>query len=283
MKNAHDPGYPFWFRNCSNRIERHLAQGKIMRRLVYFLSLVLVVSASATCVNASTDCERWFASYRRDLVHSQQVKRIEAARRRARLYARRKLAGYVKPKPKPAPLLFPVVHHPTMNPREARRRVDLACGVLPESSEGQPLISEEQPAEFTADVLPPDELALLPGFDSPGTLLPQDNTPAAPVFSSEAPPSFSGGGVPVYIPPFTTPVGTAPGSSNGGGTIPPVGTPPGGGSPVGTSPVDTAPVDTPPVVIPPPVLAPVPEPGSILFMLTGLAGAAGVVRRRFAA
>ncbi len=270
-----------------------------MRRLVYFLLLVLVVSASATCVNASTDCERWFASYRRELVHSQQVKRIEAARRRARLYARRKLAGYVKPKPKPAPLLFPVVHHPRMNPREARRRVDLACGVLPESSIAPPLISEEQPAEFTSAELPPEEVSLLPGFGGPGAFLTQDSAPVAPIFSSEAPPSFSGGGVPIYIPPFTMPVGTAPGS-----TTPPVGTPPVFIPPVGTPPVDTPPVDTPPVLIPPvlippvdtppvlipppvvispPVIAPVPEPGSLILMLTGLAAAAGVVRRRLAA
>jgi hypothetical protein len=72
-----------------------------MRRLIYLLLLVLFVSASATCVNASTDCERWFVAYRRELAHTHAVQRIAAAKRRAKLYTQRKLAGYVAPKPKP--------------------------------------------------------------------------------------------------------------------------------------------------------------------------------------
>ena len=66
---------------------------KLMRRLIYLLLLVLFVSASATCVNASTDCERWFAAYRQELAHTRSVQRIAAAKRRAKLYAQRKLAG----------------------------------------------------------------------------------------------------------------------------------------------------------------------------------------------
>jgi hypothetical protein len=215
-----------------------------MRRLVYFALLVVLVGTSATCVNASTDCERWFAAYRTELAHTQQVKRLAAAKRRAKLYAQRKLAGYVAPKPVVKPH---IPRGPRMSPHEALRRVDLACGVLPETVADQPLISEEEPAEFgSSEPLPEDEVGLLPGFDGPGTLLPEDG-PTAPVFSETAPPPPPpAGGPPVFTPPFTT--------TGGGGSTPP-----------------------PPPPPPPPV---VPEPSSFVLLLTGLAGAARVVRRR---
>jgi PEP-CTERM motif len=215
-----------------------------MRRLVYFLILVLVVGVSATGVSASTDCERWFAEYHSELVHSQQVQRLAAAKRRAKRYAMRKLAGYVKPAPKPN--LTPV-HHiprgPRMSPHDALHKVELACGVLPEETGSQPLLSEEEPAEFIPDLTPADEVGLLPGFDGPGTLLPEESVPTAPVFS-EAPPGAPGvpGGGPIYTPPFTSPPHTS-------------------------------------TVAPPPSV--VPEPSSFVLLLTGFAGAAGVVRRRF--
>jgi hypothetical protein len=216
-----------------------------MRRLVYFLILVLVVGVSATGVSASTDCERWFAEYHSQLVHSQQVQRLAAAKRRAKRYAMRKLAGYVKPAPKPN--LTPV-HHlprgPRMSPHDALHKVELACGVLPENSPSQPLLAEEEPADFVPDLTPPDEAGLLPGFDGPGTLLPEESVPTAPVFSESPPsaPGAPGGGAPIYTPPFTSPVHS------------------------------TAPQPPPPVV---------PEPASFVFLLTGLVGAGGVVRRRF--
>jgi PEP-CTERM motif len=217
-----------------------------MRRLVYFLILVLVVGVSATGVSASTDCERWFAEYHSELVHSQQVQRLAAAKRRAKRYAMRKLAGYVKPAPKPN--LTPV-HHiprgPRMSPHDALHKVELACGILPEETGSQPLLSEEEPAEFIPDLTPADEVGLLPGFDGPGTLLPEESVPTAPVFSEAPPgaPGIPGGGAPIYTPPFTTPPHTS--------TVAPP---------------------------PPPV---VPEPSSFVLLLTGFAGAAGVVRRRF--
>jgi hypothetical protein len=232
-----------------------------MRRLVYLLILVLVVGVSATGVGASTDCERWFAEYHSQLVHSQQVQRLAAAKRRAKLYAQRKLAGYVKPAHKPNPNLVPVHHVPRMNRHDAMHRVDLACGVLPENSPDQTLLAEEQPGEFTSDLpLANDEVGLLPGFDGPGSLLPEEG-PKPPIFS-EAPPIFSGGGPPIYTVPFTTPVtggGTLPGGNAGG-----PGSPGSPGSPGGP-------------------VTPVPEPGSFVFLLTGMGGVAGLVRRRLLA
>jgi hypothetical protein len=266
-----------------------------MRRLVYLLILVLAVGASATGVSASTDCERWFAAYRSELAHSQSLQRLAAAKRRARRYAQRKLAGYVKPKP-----AVTVPHGPRMTPRESLHKVELACGVLPESSPEQPLLAEEEHGEFIPEVAPPDELGILPGFDGPpGTILPEE-APPPPVFS-EAPPAPPVGGAPVFISPFTTPLGggkTPPPTGGSGGTPPPTGgggtPPPGGGPGGGTPPPGGGPGGgTPPPgggggipppggggETPPPV---VPEPSSIVLLLTGAVGAAGVVRRRFKA
>jgi hypothetical protein len=209
-----------------------------MRRLGYLLLLVVLVGTSARCVNASTDCERWFAAYRSELAHTRNLQRIAAAKRRAKLYAQRRLAGYVpKPATKPRPH---VAHGPRMSRPAALHRVDLACGVLPESESVEPMIAEETPAEFIPQEPLPDEIGLLPGFDGSGPLLAENSPTEQPSFSQSPP----GGGAPIYTPPFTGPIG-------GGSTPPPV----------------------PPSVVP--------EPGSYVFLLTGFAGVAGVVRRRW--
>src|ERR1700754_3588434 len=99
-----------------------------MRRLSYLLLLVLFVGISATCVNASTDCERWFVAYRRELAHTRSVQRAAAAKRRAKLYAQRKLSGYI---PKPTPKVVPVNAH-RMTRKQTLHHFELACGVLPD-------------------------------------------------------------------------------------------------------------------------------------------------------
>src|ERR1700744_4396939 len=119
-----------------------------MRRLIYLLLLILFVSVSATCVNASTDCERWFAAYRQELAHTRSVQRIAAARRRARLYAQRKLAGYVAPKPTGARPKSPHMTH-----KQTLHHFELACVVLPENESDEPVIAEETPGPFIAHPL----------------------------------------------------------------------------------------------------------------------------------
>lgn len=222
-----------------------------MRRLIYLLLLVLFVSVSATCVNASTDCERWFAAYRNELAHTRNVQRIAAAKRRAKLYAQRKLSGYT-PKPKPKVVL--AAGHPRTR-KETLHHFNLACGVLPEDDVDEPVIAEENPEPFAAHPLN-DGIDPLPS--NFGEMITEDDVPPAP-FTEGTPSDFpSSGGSPIYTPPFTggfTPSGGTPGT---GTTVPP---------------------DNPTT----PVVPDVPEPASYVFMLTGMIGAASAFRQRFKA
>ena len=209
-----------------------------MRRLTYLLLLVLFVSISATCVNASTDCERWYAAYRSELAHSRNVQRIAAARRRAKLYAQRKISQ-VHPKPK-----LVLAKGPRMTRKQTLHHFNLACGVLPEDAVDEPVIAEEPILPFTGHPLN-DGVDVLPsGF---GDMIAQDDLPPTPFTDGGSPGSPSG--PPIFTPPFT------------GGLTPP-------GTPV--TPVT-------------PVTPDVPEPASFVLLLTGMAGAAGVARRRFKA
>jgi hypothetical protein len=219
-----------------------------MRRLSYLLLLVLFVSISATCVNASTDCERWFAAYRAELAHSRSLQRIAAAKRRAKLYANQKIAQ-IQPKPK-----LVLAKGPRMTRKQTLHHFNLACGVLPEDAVDEPVIAEEPVLPFTEHPLN-DGIDLLPaGF---GDMIAEDGVPPPP-FADGGSPSNPSGGPPIYVPPFT------------GGI-----TSPGGGQP-GTG--TTVPPITPVTPIPD-----VPEPASFVLLLTGMAGAAGAFRRRFKA
>src|SRR5258708_4498166 len=176
-----------------------------MRRLPYLLLLVLFVSISARCVNASTDCERWYAAYRSELAHSRNLQRIAAAKRRAKLYAQRKISQ-IQPKPKVV-----LAKDPRMTRKQTLHHFNLACGVLPEESVDEPNIAEEPTVPFNAHPLN-DGVDLLPaGF---GDMIAQDDAPPPPFNEGGSPGYPSGGGPPIYTPPFT------------GGI-----TPPGGGSP----------------------------------------------------
>jgi hypothetical protein len=218
-----------------------------MRRLIHLLLLVLVVSISATCVNASTDCERWFKEYRLQLAHSRQLQHIAAIKRRAKRYAQRKLAGYV---PKPKPVVKP---GPRMTPKQALHHFELACGALPEDEPIDPVIAENPPPPFEHYVKD-DSLDTTPA-ELEDTLPPND----IPPYGGNSYPNYPSGGYPTNPPPV------------GGGNFLPPGGPTGGGATL------------PPPNSPPPPLPPVPEPSSIVLMLTGVAGAAGALRNRLRA
>jgi hypothetical protein len=220
-----------------------------MRRMTYLLLLVLFVSISATCVNASTDCERWFAAYRAELAHSRSLQRIAAAKRRAKLYANRQIAQ-IQPKPK-----LVLAKGPRMTRKQTLHHFNLACGVLPEDAVDEPVIAEEPTLPFIEHPLN-DGIDLLPaGF---GDMIAEDDVPPPPFTDGVSPDNPSGGGPPIYVPPFT------------GGI-----TSPGGGQPGTGTTVPPIPPVTP--------IPDVPEPASFVLLLTGMAGATGAFRRRFKA
>src|SRR3981189_3337812 len=163
-----------------------------MRRLTYLLLLVLFVSISATCVNASTDCERWFAAYRAELAHSRSLQRIAAAKRRARLYANRQIPQ-IHPKPK-----LVLAKGPRMTRKQTLHHFDLACGVLPDDAVDEPVIGEETPEPYIAHPLN-DEIDLLPaGF---GDMIAENDVPPPPFTEGASPNTPSGPSI--YVPNFT--------------------------------------------------------------------------------
>jgi hypothetical protein len=228
-----------------------------MRRFLVFLAVFLVVASAATGVHASTDCERWFIAYKNSLAQTTAAKHLIAAKHRAHRYVHRKLAEFHKPKPANKPTILPVrFQRPKMTREEALRRFNLACGDLPLDMPTTQLVQAEEPKL--------DYLAHPLHSDMPLETMPYEGG----VIAENVVPPFSPGGG-----------GGWPGS--GGGGYPPSfgggGLPP--GTPIPHTPGTPTGGDPPPVVVPP--ASPVPEPGSILLVLTGVAGAAGVVRRRF--
>ena len=231
-----------------------------MRRFLLYLAVFLVVASAATGVHASTDCERWFIAYKNSLVQTSAAKHLIAARHRAHRYVHRKLAALHKPKPANKPRVLPArFHRPKMTREEALSRFNLACGDMPEDMPLTQMIPEEEPK--------PDYLAF-------HNEMPLEKPIDGPVAENVIPPISTDGG---WGPFGGYPPGLGFGGGGGGGGGYPPGSPtphipepPTGGNP--PSPPG-APPSSPPI-------SPVPEPGSILLMLTGVVGAAGMVRRR---
>jgi len=229
-----------------------------MRRLLLFLAVFLVVASAATGVHASTDCERWFIAYKNSIAQAQTAtaKHLVAAKHRVHRYVHRKLAALQKPKPANKPKVLDArFQRPKMTREEALRRFNLACGDLPEVL---PIVPQQI---VQAEVPKPDYLAL-------HSEMPTEGPAGESLLAKNVVPSSLGGGNEwgqsgSYPPGF---------GGVGGGGLPP------GKSNPNNPPGGNPPTDPP---IPPPV-PPVPEPGSIVLMLTGIASAAGVARRRFA-
>jgi PEP-CTERM motif len=228
-----------------------------MRRYLLSLVVFLVVASAATGVHASTDCQRWFIEYKNSLAQTSAAKHLLAAKHRAHRYVHRKLAALHKPKPANKPRVLPArFQRPKMTREEALRRFNLACGDMPEDMPSTQMVQEEEPKpDYLANPLHsemPLEKPVGGGIVAENVVPP--NLPFLPGggwgSGGSYPPGISGG-------------------FGGGGGAPGAPTPHNPGNP---------PPDAPP---PPPPVSTVPEPGSIVLLLTGVAGAAGVARRRF--
>jgi hypothetical protein len=223
----------------------------MQRRVLLVIMMVLLVTGSATGVHASTDCQRWFEAYKQQLAHSQAVKRLHAAKLRARRYAQMKLAGYVKPKAVARPhRRYP--RRPRMTRAEALRRLNLACGLLPEDGADQATLKKEISADFSSQ----RPLEFLPVPDSDDQQMLSSSLPSSPFLF----PGADRDKTLVDMPPtYTPPMWGNPGIP--GHVVSP----------------------NAPSVPPPPVVVAVPEPESMVLLLIGLIGGTGILRRKMGA
>ena len=230
------------------------------RPIVVLFALFLAFSAvSATGVQASTECEKWLTDYKSQLAKTNSARKLAAAKHRAR----QKLASITpaKPGPKVLPARYP---RPKMSHEEMMRRFKLACGDIPDTEAPPQLLAENKGAPFApptqawygddgVDMAPGEDTAFLPNLDSP-------------VYTSSDIPPDNGG-----FPPGGPYFGGPPGGSTPGGS---------GGTPPCTT--DSSKADVTPCGSTPPVTT-VPEPGNLALVLTGLAGAAGMLGRKLRA
>ena len=220
----------------------------MQRKLQLLLLLLLVAGTTETGMRASTDCERWMAAYKAQLAHTKAARRIQIAHERVKKVAQRKLANYVQ---KPAsPKVVPVhAVRPKYTRQQMLDRFNIACGDLPADTLVE---ANKTPAGFPAEMVSYEPVAPVGSDD--GGLIPSGDVPPY------TPPAIGGGNGPgggAILPPIYGGGGGGGGSTGGGG---------------GTNP--------PPPTPPPPPPPQVPEPGTLVLMLTGAAGAAGAIRRR---
>lgn len=221
------------------------------KRTLIFASLFAITSvAGLKSVAASTDCDKWLRQYQEELANAAPVKHV--------LHHVHHLVHRTQPKPKVAVLAIPPVHRPVvprLTPAEMLKRFHVLC----DTPEEQAAVTPQEVTDFivpAAVAPPPTEIASAVVPPLPGAPI-AATSPVQPVTPIIPPPPGGAPGLPIPVSP-SQPV--SPGQ-------------PGGPYPVG--PGQPAPPTTP--ITP---VAPTPEPGSIVLMLTGLAGIATKAFRR---
>lgn len=214
-------------------------------RLLACSCLLVVVSAGGVkTLAASPDCARWVREYQQGL-----AKRASVAKRHV-VHAARHL-GVPRPKLVQASLPAHRLRPAKLTPAEMLKRFRVLCG---EDLPDEPIPASFVPTSLDALMLPP---AIFPD--------------AAPLTDFGQPVSF------VPPPAVESPVGPVAGVPGNTGGVPGFGFPGtiGGLTPgvPGTPPTE---VTTPIPVVP----SPVPEPGSLILLLTGALGAVPMLARR---
>ena len=174
-----------------------------MGRRPFLLLAVLLVgfsAATATGMQASTECEKWLQGYKTSLAKTNTARKLAAAKRRAQ----QKLAGYVPPKPKPK--LSPAhANRPRLSREEMLRKFQLACGELPDtqapndqlaSNDVKPFALPEQlwTGNDGVDLAPGEDTGFLPNMDSPVYTTSNNDLPPDDGGPYSGPPSFTGPG-----------------------------------------------------------------------------------------
>jgi len=184
----------------------------------------------------------------KELAQKVSVQRALDARQRARNYAKRKVAHLIAPavSPKPHPTRISSTR-PHLTPAQMLKRFDLLCGELPMEATNQVLDSRMAPEEFISEMSMggPVDTEVQPSTDA--LLASEDLPPYVPAESSLGTSTGQ---------PFWPVYGPIPTGSGFGG-------------PASTSGVP---------IIPP--IAPIPEPSSVLLVLTGTLGTAGSIWKR---
>ena len=215
------------------------------KRIPLFITFLAISSvAGLKSVAASPDCDKWLKQYQDELANAAPVKKV--------VHHVRHLVHRTQPKKPVLAHYIPPVHKPVvpkLTPAEMLKRFHVLCDTPEDEVELQPamtdgflpvLVVAPPPTEIATGIVPP-----LPGMPV------MTSQPVPPVTPILPPPPVGAPGLPII--PITPNVPITPGQ-------------PGGPTPI--VPIQPGQPITPGT----PATPPVPEPSSLVLMLTGAAG-----------
>jgi hypothetical protein len=218
------------------------------RLLLFSLIFSVLIVVGLKTVSASTDCDRWLQQYKEQLANAAPVKH---AQRRIRHLLHR-----TQPRPQLIHVSSPIHHYvvkPKLSPRDMLRRFHVLCGDLPPDG------NAFTPAQLVAPPFSAPPAILLTANEAPPVAFGPPNAALTPAETASTTPVESPG-VPV------TPFPIVPVSPSGSPVLPRSPGVPGSPSSPG-SPGTTA-------------IPPVPEPSSIVLLLTGVVAMLGLGARQ---